>query len=184
MSAEKSAGVRDGMEALAFGGTERHRTGRGEKRAVCKLLLTSPADSCSERNSGGRQRPRKSCRRVGGPQSRSPSLCRGMGQYTEQRCYRQLPLGFLGTCRWSWRLIGSTIALLVWFEHLPEGMGGLHRVKREANFETKASGVRSTLVGGSRVVVVAGERRTRRNRGTDTGYTDAKHRSESRKHSR
>ena len=94
------------------------------------------------------------------------------------------PLGFLGTCCWSWRLIGSTIALLVWFEYLPEGMGGLHRVKREANFETKASGVRNTLVGGGRLVIVAGERRTRGNRGTSSGYTDAKHRSESRHHSR
>jgi hypothetical protein len=63
-------------------------------------------------------------------------------------------------------------------------MGGLYRVKREANFETKASGVCSTLVGGSRVVIVAGERRTRGNRGAGSGFTDAKHRSESRHHSR
>jgi hypothetical protein len=107
--------------------------------------------------------------------------CVPSGAATGRNCRR---FGFLGTCRWSWRLIGSTIALLARVEHLPEGMGGFHRVKREASIEAKASGMRSTLVGGGRVVIVAGERRTRGNRGTGSGYTDAEHRSESRHHSR
>ena len=58
-------------------------------------------------------------------------------------------------------------------------MGGPYHAAREATFETKASGVRGTLVRGGRVVIVTGERCTRGNRGTGSGYTDAKHRSES-----
>ena len=45
MSVEKSAGVRDGMEALAFGGTETpSETEPGGNTAVWKLRLTTPAD--------------------------------------------------------------------------------------------------------------------------------------------
>jgi hypothetical protein len=40
--------------------------------------------------------------------------------------------------------------------------------------------MRSTVVGGRRVVVVAGERRVCGNRGARSGYTDAEHRSEPR----
>jgi hypothetical protein len=67
-------------------------------------------------------------------------------------------------------------------EHLPEGMGGLYHVAREASFEAKASGMRSTVVGGRRVVVVAGERRIGGNRWA--GYDDTEHRGESGNYSR
>ena len=40
MSAEKSAGVGDGMEAFALGGTKTPPNRPGKKRAVCKLLLS------------------------------------------------------------------------------------------------------------------------------------------------
>jgi hypothetical protein len=63
-------------------------------------------------------------------------------------------------------------------------MGGLHHVAREASIEAEASGMRSTVVGGRRVVVVAGERRIRGNRGTGSGYADTEHWSESRNNSR
>jgi hypothetical protein len=43
-------------------------------------------------------------------------------------------------------------------------MGGLYHVAREASLEAKKSGVRGTVVGGRRVVVVTRERRTRGNR--------------------
>jgi hypothetical protein len=48
-------------------------------------------------------------------------------------------------------------------EHL-QGMGGLHHVACEASSEAETSGMRRTVVGGCRVVVVAGERLTRGNR--------------------
>ena len=51
------------------------------------------------------------------------------------------------------------IAFFLRVGRCPKGMGGVHRVKDEANFEAKASGVRSTPVGGGRVVIVDGERR-------------------------
>ena len=44
MPVDKSAGVRDGMEALAFGGTETPSDRAGGNTAVWKLLLTTPAD--------------------------------------------------------------------------------------------------------------------------------------------
>jgi hypothetical protein len=50
----------------------------------------------------------------------------------------------------------------VWLvESLREGMGGLNHVERQASFEAEAPSVRSTVVGGCRVVIVAGERRIR-----------------------
>ena len=44
MPVDKSAGVRDGMEALAFGETETPSDRAGGNTAVWKLLLTTPAD--------------------------------------------------------------------------------------------------------------------------------------------
>jgi hypothetical protein len=51
MSAEKSAGVRDGMQALAFGGTETPPN-RAEEQSGVQAALNLPADFCGERNSG------------------------------------------------------------------------------------------------------------------------------------
>ena len=65
-------------------------------------------------------------------------------------------------------------------ERLREGMGGLNHVEREASFEAKKSGVRGAVVGGRRVVVVAGERGIRGNRVARAGYPDVEHRSEPR----
>ena len=59
-------------------------------------------------------------------------------------------------------------------------MGGLHHVAREASFEAKKWGVRRAFVGGCRIVVVAGERRIRSDRGARSGYADAEHPSEPR----
>jgi len=61
-------------------------------------------------------------------------------------------------------------------------MGGLYDVARETTFEAKPSGMRSTVVGGRRVVVVAGERRIGGNRWA--GYDDTEHWGESGNHSR
>jgi len=55
-SAEPSAGVRDGMEAFAFGTTKTPPNRAGEEESGVRTLLTSPANFCSERNSG-RLRP-------------------------------------------------------------------------------------------------------------------------------
>jgi hypothetical protein len=44
-------------------------------------------------------------------------------------------------------------------KHLPKGMGGLHHVAK-----AEEPSMRRAVVGGRRVVVVAGERRTRGNR--------------------
>jgi len=63
-------------------------------------------------------------------------------------------------------------------------MGGFHHVAREARFKAEASGMRSTVVGGRRIVVVARERRVSGNRCGGNRYADPKDRSESRGHSR
>ena len=55
-SAEPSAGVRDGMEAFVFGTTKTPANRAGEEESGVQALLTSPANFCSERNSG-RLRP-------------------------------------------------------------------------------------------------------------------------------
>jgi hypothetical protein len=67
-------------------------------------------------------------------------------------------------------------------KHLPEGMGGLHHVAREASFKAKASEQSLTGIGGRRVIVVAGERRIRDPRWAGSGYVDAERRP--RNHSR
>jgi hypothetical protein len=67
-------------------------------------------------------------------------------------------------------------------EHFPEGMGGDY-VAREASSEAKASGMRCPVVGGRRVIVIAGERRIRGHQWARSGYADAEHRSKSRNHS-
>jgi len=42
-NSKKSAGVRDGMEALAFGGTETPPNRAGEEESGVQALLTAPA---------------------------------------------------------------------------------------------------------------------------------------------
>ena len=59
-------------------------------------------------------------------------------------------------------------------------MGELHHVAREESFKAEASSMCRAVVGGRRVVVVAGERRIRGNRGARSGYADADHRREPR----
>ena len=59
-------------------------------------------------------------------------------------------------------------------------MGELHHVARETIFKAEESSMRRAVVGGRRVVVVAGERRIRGNRGARSGYADAEHRREPR----
>jgi hypothetical protein len=66
----------------------------------------------------------------------------------------------------------------------PHAMGGPHHVAREATFEAKESGMRSTVVGGCRIVVVTGQRRLCGNRHDGNGYADAESRRESRNHLR
>ena len=65
----------------------------------------------------------------------------------------------------------------------PEGMGGLQDVAREESVEAEESSMRRAVVGGSRVVVVAGERRIRGTQWTGNGYADAELWSDSRKYS-
>src|SRR6478752_6328760 len=64
---------------------------------------------------------------------------------------------------------------------LLKGMGGHHAPSKET-LEAEASGMRGTVVGGRRVVVVAGERSIRDTRWPRSGHADAEHRSESRRH--
>ena len=49
---------------------------------------------------------------------------------------------------WKGDLNSATVTVHSFVEHLPEGMGGLYHAAREASFEAKASGMRSTVVGG------------------------------------
>jgi hypothetical protein len=46
----------------------------------------------------------------------------------------------------------------------PKGVGGFRDVPTKASFKAEESSMRRAVVGGGRVVVVAGERRTRGNR--------------------
>src|SRR6476646_2334172 len=62
--------------------------------------------------------------------------------------------------------------------------GRTPNVPRKASFKAEESSLRGTVVGGCRVVVVAGKRRTRVHRWTADGYSDTEHRSESRNHFR
>jgi hypothetical protein len=62
------------------------------------------------------------------------------------------------------RMPSGTMAFLT---ILLTGMGGHHAPSKET-LEAEASGMRSTVVGGRRVVVVAGERRTCCNRWADS----------------
>ena len=64
-----------------------------------------------------------------------------------------------------------------------QGMGG-HHAPREEILEAEASSMRCAVVGGRRVVVVAGERRISGNRGARSGYPDAEHLGQSRNHCR
>ena len=60
----------------------------------------------------------------------------------------------------------------------------LRHVPRKASFKAEESSLRRAIVGSSRVVVVAGERRTRGNRSAHSGYADAEHRSKPRNNAR
>ena len=51
---------------------------------------------------------------------------------------------------------------------IAEGIGGLRHVTREASVKAEESSMRRAVVGGSRVVLVDGERRTCCNRGADS----------------
>jgi hypothetical protein len=62
-------------------------------------------------------------------------------------------------------------------------MGG-HHATNEKTLEAEASGMRSTVVGSRRIVVIAGERRLCSNRSARSGYADAEHRSKPRNHVR
>jgi hypothetical protein len=64
-----------------------------------------------------------------------------------------------------------------------EGMGGYHAANEEVP-KSKAAGMRRAVIERRRVVVVAGERRIRGNRGARSGYADAEHHSEQRNHFR
>jgi hypothetical protein len=76
------------------------------------------------------------------------------------------------------RLSTAYAKLTMAFLTIPlKGMGG-HHAPSEETLEAEASGMRGTVVGGRRVVVVAGERRICGNRGARSGYANAEHHSE------
>jgi hypothetical protein len=64
MSAERSAGVGDGMEAFALGGTETPPNRAGEEESGVQVLLASPADFYSERIRGSSAATGRNCRRL------------------------------------------------------------------------------------------------------------------------
>ena len=68
----------------------------------------------------------------------------------------------MGTDRAPQGFSQGTIAVL------PEGIGGLRHVTREASFKAEESSMRRAAVGSRRVVLVAGERRTCCNRWADS----------------
>jgi hypothetical protein len=88
----------------------------------------------------------------------------------------------------QWRLAGCLCqaydsGTFDW-SNISEGTEGSHHVARKASFKAKASEQSPAGIGGGWVIVVAGERRIRGTRRTGSGYANAKHRRDSRNHSR